>query len=128
MSILSEFKEFAIKGNVIDMAVGVVVGTAFSKIVTSLVNDIIMPPIGYLLGGVKFSDLVITIAPNVTVNYGSFIQTVIDFLIVAVSMFVVVKIANALRRLNIEKLEDKNVLTEIRDLLKDQHTKTDDSK
>ena len=110
------------------MAVGVVVGTAFSKIVTSLVNDIIMPPIGYLLGGVKFSDLVITIAPNVTVNYGSFIQTVIDFLIVAVSMFVVVKIANALRRLNIEKLEDKNVLTEIRDLLKDQHTKTDDSK
>ncbi len=105
MSMLNEFKEFASKGNVVDMAVGVVLGTAFGKIVTSVVNDVIMPPIGLLLGGTDFTNLSITLkaaengAPPVLLNYGRFIQTVVDFMIVAWAVFLLVKGVNSLRRL-----------------------------
>ncbi len=104
MKIVDEFREFAVKGNVVDMAVGIVIGGGFGKIVTSLVNDIIMPPVGLLLGGVHFSKLVITLkeatesSPAVTLNYGNFLQTVVDFLIVAWSIFLMIKGLNALRR------------------------------
>jgi large conductance mechanosensitive channel len=111
MSVINEFKEFAIKGNMIDMAVGIIIGGAFGKIVTSLVNDVIMPPIGVLLGGVNFQDLAITlkkgkdaiegqpaVAP-VLLNYGKFIQTTVDFLIVAVAVFILVKMVNKMRRI-----------------------------
>ncbi len=97
---LKEFKEFAMRGNVIDMAVGIIIGTAFGKIITSLVNDILMPPIGLLLGKVDFSDLAITIhhqtatSQAVTIKYGVFINTLIDFLIVAFAMFLVIRQAN----------------------------------
>lgn len=95
-----EFKEFAMRGNVLDMAVGIIIGTAFGKIITSLVNDILMPPIGLLLGKVDFSDLAITIhhqtanSPAVTIRYGIFINTLIDFLIVAFAMFIVIRQVN----------------------------------
>ena len=104
MSIVKEFKEFAVKGNAIDMAVGIVVGAAFTKIVSSLVNDIIMPPVGLLLGGVDFKDLKLTMKaatatdPAVTLNYGLFINTLMDFLIVAFAIFMVVKALNSLKR------------------------------
>ena len=103
MSIASEFREFAVKGNVVDMAVGVVVGGAFGKITTSLVNDIIMPPIGVLLGSRPFNNLSFTIQqaaadkPAVTINYGAFLQTLVDFLIIAWAIFMVVKAINRLR-------------------------------
>lgn len=95
-----EFKEFAMRGNVIDMAVGIIIGTAFGKIVTSLVNDIIMPPIGFILGKVDFSNLVITIrektavSPAVVISYGTFINTIINFTIIAFAMFIVIKQMN----------------------------------
>jgi len=104
MSIASEFREFAVKGNVVDMAVGLIIGGAFGKIVTSLVNDVIMPPIGLLLGGVNFSDLVITLkeavgeTAAVTLNYGKCIQTIVDFLIVAWAVFFLIRVLNSLRR------------------------------
>lgn len=104
MSIAKEFKEFAVKGNMVDMAVGIVIGAAFGKIVTSLVNDILMPPIGAMIGGVDFTSLVITLKPAaaevaaLTLNYGKFIQNLIDFLIVAAALFGVVKGINVLRR------------------------------
>ncbi len=111
MSMASEFREFAVKGNVMDMAVGVIIGGAFGKIVSSLVNDVIMPPIGMLIGGVDFSALAVTLkdavmaadgatvaTAAVTLNYGKFIQTVIDFLIVAWAIFMLVKGMNSLRR------------------------------
>ena len=104
MSIAQEFKEFAVKGNMIDMAVGIIIGGAFGKVVSSIVNDVIMPPIGLLLGGVDFSDLAIILkaavdeAPAVTINYGSFIQTMVNFLIVAWAVFMLVKAINSLRR------------------------------
>jgi large conductance mechanosensitive channel len=104
MSILKEFKEFAVKGNVMDMAVGVIIGAAFGKIVTSLVNDIIMPPIGLLLGRMDFSNLVITLhekvgdAPAVTLNYGLFINTVVNFIIVAFAVFMLVKQVNRFKK------------------------------
>ena len=127
MSFIQEFKEFAVRGNVIDMAVGVIVGTAFGKIVTSFVSDVIMPPIGVLLGGVNFSDLALTIkeaaagAPAVVVAYGKFIQTMIDFAIIAFVIFTVVRLINSLKK----KAEaapaapsnQEVLLTEIRDLL-----------
>ncbi|MDZ4199276.1 MAG: large-conductance mechanosensitive channel protein MscL [Kiritimatiellia bacterium] len=100
----SEFKEFAVKGNVVDMAVGIIIGGSFGKIVTSVVNDVIMPPIGLLLGGVNFTDLVITLkaavgdTAAVTLNYGKFIQTVMDFIIVAAAIFLMIKGLNTLRR------------------------------
>jgi len=104
MSMMSEFREFAIKGNVVDLAVGLVVGAAFSKIVTSLVNDVIMPPIGLLIGGVDFKSLVVVLkegpdpATTVTLRYGNFIQMVVEFLIIAWVVFLVVKAINRLRR------------------------------
>ena len=104
MSIVKEFREFAVKGNAIDMAVGIVIGAGFGKIVASLVSDIIMPPIGLLLGGVDFKNLKLVLKaatinqPAVTLNYGLFINTLIDFLIVAFSIFLVVKGINSLKR------------------------------
>jgi large conductance mechanosensitive channel len=104
MSIMKEFREFAVKGDAVDMAVGIVIGAAFGKIVSSLVNDIIMPPIGLLLGGVDFKHLKLVLkaatleTPEVTLNYGQFINTTIDFLIVAFSIFLVVKSINRLKR------------------------------
>lgn len=113
MSMMKEFREFAVKGNVLDMAVGVIIGGAFGKIVTSLVNDVIMPPIGLLLGGVNFSDLAITLKAEhgevaaVTLNYGKCVQTIVDFLIVAWAVFLMVKAVNTLRR-KVEKEEKKS--------------------
>jgi large conductance mechanosensitive channel len=101
---LKEFKEFAMRGNVVDMAVGIIIGAAFGKIVSSLVADVIMPPIGLLLGGVDFSSLMITLkhavgdTPAVTISYGKFINTVIDFIIIAFAIFMVVKGLNKLKR------------------------------
>jgi large conductance mechanosensitive channel len=104
MSIIKEFQEFAVKGNAVDMAVGIIVGASFGKIVSSLVSDVIMPPLGLLIGGVDFKDLSLTLkpatvnAPAVTLNYGQFINTVIDFIIVAFAIFLVVKGINILKR------------------------------
>lgn len=131
MSILKEFREFAVKGNVVDMAVGVIIGGAFGKIVSSLVNDIIMPPIGMLIGGVDFKDLAIVLkeaqgeAEAVTLKYGAFIQNVFDFLIIAVAVFGMVKMLNSLKKAPAKEPEkpaelttEEKLLTEIRDLLK----------
>lgn len=121
--ILLEFKEFISKGNVFDMAIGVIIGNAFSKIVTSLVNDIFTPLIGLLIGGLNFSSLSIT-AKDATIAYGAFIQNVIDFLIVAACIFMVVKLINKLKRKQVEesvvpaKTDEVLLLEEIRDLLK----------
>lgn len=104
MSIVKEFKDFAVKGDAVDMAVGIVIGAAFGKIVNSLVNDVIMPPIGMLIGGVDFKNLVITMKeatatqPAVTLKYGMFVNNVIDFLIVAFAIFMVVRGINALKK------------------------------
>jgi len=104
MKILSEFKEFAVKGNAVDLAVGVVIGAAFGKIVTSLVNDLIMPPIGIITGGVDFPSLTLTLKSAteetgaVTLNYGLFINNVVDFLIVAFVIFLVIKQINTFKR------------------------------
>ena len=131
MSMIKEFKEFAFKGNVIDMAVGIVIGVAFAKIVASLVADVIMPPIGVLLGGVDFSNLALVIrhatadTPAVTLNYGKFLDTIVEFLIIAFSIFLVVKGINAVKKK--EEAAPKAppapsrqevLLEEIRDLLK----------
>ena len=159
MGLVQEFKAFALKGNVMDMAVGVIIGGAFGKIVTSLVNDIIMPPIGVLMGGVDFKDLAIVIkhaeaevvneagevisaaVPEVLWKYGAFIQQVIDFLIIAISVFVMIKVFNKLTSIRLKKEEEEAVveptpepepapepeptkeellLTEIRDLLRER--------
>ncbi|XKT75328.1 MAG: large-conductance mechanosensitive channel protein MscL [Patescibacteria group bacterium UBA2103] len=127
---LNEFKEFAVKGNVIDLAVGVVIGGAFGKIVTSLVNDIIMPPVGILLGGVNFSEFAFTLraateeAPAVIIRYGAFITTILDFLIIAFAIFIVIKQINRLKKKEEKKIEKKaeeskevKLLEEIRDAL-----------
>jgi large conductance mechanosensitive channel len=104
MSIIKEFKEFAVKGNAVDMAVGIIIGAAFGKIVTSLVNDVIMPPLGLLIGGVDFKNLKFTLkaaavdAPAVTLDYGQFINTLLDFLIVAFAIFLVIKGINSLKK------------------------------
>jgi len=123
-----EFKEFAIKGNVIDMAVGIIIGGAFGKIISSFVADIIMPPIGYVLGGVDFTHLAITLqeatetAEAVTINYGLFINTILDFLIIAFAIFMVIRQLNKFKKTEEAKPEapaaDIALLTEIRDLLK----------
>lgn len=130
MGILNEFKEFAVKGNAIDLAVGVVIGAAFGKIVTSLVNDVIMPPIGLLVGGVDFSYLAVTLrdktdaAPAVILRYGVFINSIIDFLIVALAIFALVKGINTLRRSKEEApaappapTREEELLMQIRDAL-----------
>lgn len=126
--IFNEFKEFISKGNVIDMAVGVVIGSAFSKIVSSLVNDVIMPLVGIIIGGLDFSSLTITIKDS-SINYGLFIQNIVDFLIIAACIFVVVKLMNKFKRQKkeepapVEVPEDIKLLTEIRDLLKKENKK-----
>ena len=105
MGMMQEFREFAVKGNVIDLAVGIVIGLAFGKIVNSLVNDVIMPPVGLLLGGVDFKALAVVLkrgpdpASTVTLNYGNFIQTVVEFLIIAWAVFLMVKGINRIRRM-----------------------------
>lgn len=126
--ILKEFKEFISKGNVIDMAIGVVVGTAFSKIVTSLVNDVIMPLVGIVIGGLDFTSLSIKVKDS-EILYGSFIQNIVDFLIIAACIFTVVKIMNKFKKPKVEEPktvetpEDIKLLTEIRDLLKKETNK-----
>lgn len=128
MSIVKEFKEFAVRGNVIDMAVGVIVGTAFGKIVSSFVSDVVMPPIGVLVGGVSFNDLAFTLkaaagtSPAVVIAYGKFAQTVIDFAIIAFVIFMMVKLINTMKKKEdaapAAPTKDQILLTEIRDLLK----------
>ena len=125
-SFLQEFKAFAMKGNVIDMAVGVIIGGAFGKIVSSIVADVIMPPIGLLVGGVNFTDLKWVLKPAemvdgkeiaaVTLNYGNFLQVTFDFLIIAFSIFMFIKLLTKLT----EKKKEEALLTEIRDLLKEK--------
>ncbi len=131
MGMLKEFKEFAVKGNVIDMAVGIIIGAAFGKIVSSFVGDVIMPPIGVLLGGVDFSNLAFTIKeasadlPAVIIGYGKFIQTCVDFTIIAFAIFIAIKAINSLKRKEEEApveppkpSAEEELLREIRDLLK----------
>lgn len=124
-----EFKKFALKGNVLDLAIGVIIGGAFGKIVTSLVNDIIMPLVGFLLGGVDFADLAYK-----TVKYGAFIQSIVDFFIIAFSIFLFIRLINRFKRKEEVKEEIKEekkadvkeeLLTEIRDLLKQQARSAD---
>ena len=135
MKMISEFKQFAIKGNMIDMAVGIIIGAAFGKIVSSLVNDIIMPPLGLAIGGVDFSELAVVLkeataeAAAVTIGYGAFIQTIIDFLIIALAIFVAVKVINSMKRKEEEKpaeppkpSEEVLLLREIRDSLKRENS------
>lgn len=130
--IIGEFKEFISRGNVVDMAVGIIVGSAFTAIVNSLVNDIIMPVIGYFISGIKFSDLsyplpAINGGEAVLINYGMFLQKLVDFLLIALVVFLMVKLLNRLRRKKEEKpaappkpalTKEAELLTEIRDLLK----------
>lgn len=130
MSIAKEFRDFAVKGNVVDLAVGIIIGAAFGKIVTSVVADVIMPPIGLLIGGVDFSDLVITLkeaegaAPAVVISIGKFIQTIIDFTIIAFAIFMLVKVINRVKAKEVPPpaapAAQELLLTEIRDLLKQQ--------
>lgn len=137
MSLAKEFREFAVRGNVIDLAVAVIIGAAFGKIVSSLVGDLVMPPIGLLVGGVNFSDLAITLkaaegdAPAVLLAYGKFIQAVFDFIIIAFAIMMAVKGVNALKRAEPapepapaaapEPTAEEKLLTEIRDLLRKQN-------
>lgn len=133
MGMMSEFKEFAVKGNVVDMAVGIIIGAAFGKIVSSFVGDVIMPPIGVLLGGVNFTDLAFVLqeavgeTPAVAIHYGSFVQTLIDFTIIAFAIFMAVKAINSFKKKEeaapaapVEPSKEEVLLTEIRDLLKQQ--------
>lgn len=133
MSIIKEFKEFAVKGNVVDMAVGIIIGVAFGKIVTSFVADVLMPPIGMLIGGVDFSNLVVTLkaasegVEAVTIRYGVFLQAVFDFVIVAFAVFMAVKALNSLRKKEAETpaappapSAQEQLLMEIRDILKNK--------
>ena len=139
MGFIKEFKDFAMRGNVMDMAVGVIIGGAFGKIVSSLVNDIIMPPIGWLIGGINFSELSVKLPVNpltpeqdpVTINYGAFLQTTLDFLIVAFCIFLIIKGINKLSDMKKKEEEEEapaapagptqeELLAEIRDLLKNK--------
>lgn len=130
MSFLKEFREFAMRGNVVDMAVGVIIGGAFGKIVSSLVSDVVMPVLGILTGGVDFKDLKFVLAPAVgetpavTLNYGMFIQNVFDFIIIAMAIFLMIKALNKLKKevpaeepAPAEPTAEEKLLTEIRDLL-----------
>ncbi|MHC5224674.1 large-conductance mechanosensitive channel protein MscL [Ignatzschineria sp. LJL83] len=143
MKFIQEFKEFAMRGNVIDLAVGVIIGGAFNKIVSSLVSDIIMPPLGVLLGGVDFKDFALTLKaavgdePAVILNYGMFIQNIFDFIIVAFSIFVAIRVMNKLREKQDEQVaeaveeiiadpvptKEEILLSEIRDILKNNQSK-----
>lgn len=131
MGMIKEFKAFAMRGNVIDMAVGIVIGVAFGKIVSSFVADVIMPPLGLLLGNVDFTDLAVVLkeaiaeAPAVAINYGRFIQTIVDFIIIAFAIFLVVKLMNSMKRkeevaapAKPAPTNEEILLTEIRDILK----------
>jgi large conductance mechanosensitive channel len=138
MGLIKEFKKFAMRGNVVDMAVGIIIGAAFGKIVSSIVNDVIMPPIGLLLGGVNFTDLKIIIKEGstdsagavveaVSLNYGTFLQTVIDFVIIAFVIFMLIRVMNRFKKKEEEKPAEAPVptaqevlLTEIRDILKNK--------
>lgn len=138
MKWLNEFKEFAMRGNVLDMAVGIIIGGAFGKIVSSLVSDVIMPPIGMLIGGVNFTDWKIVlhqavleagkvVKPEVTLNIGNFLQTIFDFMIIAFAIFLLVKGVNQLNRKKEAApatppapSKEETLLTEIRDILKDK--------
>jgi len=127
MSLMSEFKQFAMKGNVIDMAVGIIIGAAFGKIVSSFVGDLVMPVIGMAVGGVNFADLSVSLGNSpagepVLVKYGAFLQTVFDFLIIALAIFMAIKAVNKLRAPPAAAAPPADVvlLTEIRDLLKKQ--------
>ncbi len=134
MGLLAEFKEFAVKGNVVDMAVGIIVGAAFGKIVSSFVSDVVMPPIGLLLGGVNFNELALVLkaaqgeTAAVAIRYGAFLQTVFDFVIIAFAIFIAVKAMNTFKRLREEEQapaaavaaepsDEVKLLTEIRDLM-----------
>ncbi|HLF30325.1 MAG TPA: large-conductance mechanosensitive channel protein MscL [Xanthomonadales bacterium] len=132
---IRDFREFALRGNVVDMAVGIVIGAAFGKIVSSFVNDVLMPPLGVILGGAKFSELALTIreasgeAAAVTLNYGTFIQTMVDFTIIAFAIFMLIKALNSLKKKAEEKpavapepSAQEKLLTEIRDLLKNRNS------
>ncbi|MGH7739713.1 MAG: large-conductance mechanosensitive channel protein MscL [bacterium] len=139
MSMLKDFKSFALKGNMLDLAVGVVIGGAFGKVVSSIVSDLIMPPIGFLIGGINFTDIKWTLRaaipdsltgktkiPAITINVGNFIQTAVDFTLIAFSVFILVKLLSSLHRK--EEIaavppapsDETKLLTEIRDLLKNQ--------
>jgi len=137
MKIIREFREFALKGNMFDMAVGIIIGASFNKIVSSLVADVFMPPLGYIIGGVNFRELAYELQPSlmddsgtliqeaVYIRYGEFIQTSIDFIIIAITVFVVIKVINTLKRRSDDETDEtvetpKNIqlLAEIRDLLK----------
>lgn len=134
LKFISEFKEFISRGNVVDLAVGIIIGSAFTAIVTSLVNQVIMPVIGFIIGGINFTDFRWVLknahdnTPEVAVNYGAFVQQVINFLIIAFVVFSMVKLINVLKRKKVEEIEDKKaddkpspeveLLTEIRDLLR----------
>jgi len=140
MGMVKEFKEFAMRGNVMDMAVGIIIGGAFGKIISSFVADVLMPPIGVLLGGTDFTSLKIilkdkvmeadkVVAQAVTINYGNFIQVTIDFLIIAFSIFMMIKLMNSMNKKDVpapapapppEPSNEEKLLTEIRDLLKRQ--------
>jgi len=135
MGFVKDFKEFAMRGNVVDMAVGIIIGAAFGKIVSSAVKDIIMPPIGYLIGGVDFSELKFTFkalkegAEPVTINYGVFTQTIFDFIIIAFVIFMMIKMLNRLKKKEEKAVvptpeptpsKEEILLTEIRDILKNK--------
>jgi large conductance mechanosensitive channel len=140
MGIIKEFKEFAIKGNMVDLTVGVIIGGAFGKVTSSIVSDILMPPLGFLIGGINFTDIKFLLKqssldatgkliPPVTINVGNFIQSLVDFSIIAFTVFMLVKGINRLQRKAEENPEtapaptkEEELLTEIRDLLKSQHT------
>ena len=132
MSMMKEFKEFAMRGNVVDLAVGIIIGAAFGKIVSSVVADVVMPPIGLLVGGVDFSDLAFTLkaaqdgAEAVVIRYGAFLQTIFDFIIVAFAVFMMIKLMNNLKKKEIVRDEEKPaekstealLLEEIRDAIR----------
>src|SRR6218665_32787 len=128
MSFIKDFKEFAVRGNVVDMAVGIIIGAAFGKVVSSLVSDVFMPPLGWVIGGVDFSDLAIVLPEIIegkgmfSILYGKFIQTILDFTIVAFAIFMMIKVINHLKKKEEEKpaepSKEEVLLTEIRDLLK----------
>ncbi|QAR34421.1 large-conductance mechanosensitive channel protein MscL [Geovibrio thiophilus] len=133
MAVIQEFKKFAMRGNVADMAIGIIIGGAFGKIVSSLVADVLMPPLGLLLGNVNFSDLAVTLkaasgdVAAVTLNYGKFIQTVLDFIIMAFAVFMLIKGMNSLKKKEEEApaappapSKEEQLLAEIRDILKNK--------
>ncbi|HEY4468586.1 MAG TPA: large-conductance mechanosensitive channel protein MscL [Klebsiella sp.] len=137
MSFLKEFREFAMRGNVVDLAIGVIIGAAFGKIVSSLVADIIMPPLGLLIGGIDFKQFAVTLRdaqgdiPAVVMHYGEFIQNVFDFIIVAFAIFIAIKLMNKLNRKQEEApaappvpSKEEVLLSEIRDLLKEQNNRS----